>query len=308
LEIASYGTTDPLIAIIPLLRPQAVLSKIISGVGSWSIRKPSYNDPAFCLVLEGSCFLTPDGVDALELRRGDFVLLPETPSFTLASDPAARPELLPFNYDRETHYGDADTAPTMRMLGGFFRFDRANSQLLTRMLPAVVVVRRDDAGGGRLRRIVELIGDEANASRPGQDAILERLTEVLLIEALRCWSLRPSKEERGLLAGLADPSLSKALREIHGDISRKWTVAQLARCACMSRAVFADRFARTIGIPPMQYIVEWRIATAKAILRREQRPLAAIAARVGYQSVSAFSTAFTRVTGSAPSDYIRIAR
>jgi AraC-like DNA-binding protein len=76
----------------------------------------------------------------------------------------------------------------------------------------------------------------------------------------------------------------------------------------MSRAVFADRFARTIGIPPMQYIVEWRIATAKAILRREQRPLAAIAARVGYQSVSAFSTAFTRVTGSAPSDYIRIAR
>ena len=97
----------------------------------------------------------------------------------------------------------------------------------------------------------------------------------------------------------------KAHREIHVDVARHWTVEQLARTAGMSRAVFAERFSRKIGMPPMQYLLEWRVALAKDMLRRERPSLAEVAERVGYQSASAFSTAFTRLTGRSPGEFAR---
>lgn len=300
---ATTDTSDPLAAIISLLRPQTVLSKIVSGAGDWSVRKPRYEDPAFCLMLAGSCFLAPDGVSALELREGDFVLLPEMPGFTLASDLSIIPTPVDLDPARETHYGSGPA--TMRMLGGYFRFDRSNAQLLVKLLPPVIHIRREDPGATRVRRIVELIGEEAEAQRPGRTLILERLVEVLLVEALRFRSASAAREDQGLLAGLSDPALARTLREIHVDLARRWTVEQLARTAGMSRSVFAERFAGKIGLPPMQYLLEWRVALAKDILRTERPPLAEVAERVGYQSASAFSTAFTRLTGSTPSEFAR---
>ena len=297
--------SDPLAIIISLLRPQTVLSKIVSGAGKWSIRKPRYEDPAFCLLLDGSCFLEPDGIGALELREGDFVLLPEMPSFTLASDLNLSPTLVDFDHSRVTHYGTESGPMMMRMLGGYFRFDRANAQLLVKLLPPVIHIRREEAGATRVRKIVELIGEEADAHRAGRALILERLVEVLLVEALRFRSASTAREEQGLLAGLSDPALAHTLREIHVDLARRWTVEQLARTAGMSRAVFAERFARKIGMPPMQYLLEWRVALAKDILRSERPSLAEVAERVGYQSASAFSTAFTRLTGRSPSEFAR---
>lgn len=302
---ATAETPEPLAAIIALLRPRTVLSKIVSGAGRYSIRKPRYEDPAFCLMLEGSCFLQPDGVGVIELREGDFVLLPEMPAFTLSSDLDLAPLPRAFDYARETRHG-AESAPiTMRSLGGYFRFDRANAPLLVKLLPPVVHIRRDDEGATRVRRIVELIGEEADTELPGRDLILERLVEVLLVEALRFRVSSSAEQQRGLLAGLADPGLARALRAIHGDIARSWTVEQLARTAFMSRAVFAERFTRRVGMPPMQYLVEWRMAVAKDMLRRERMSLAMVAQQVGYQSASAFSTAFTRLQGCTPSAFAR---
>jgi AraC-like DNA-binding protein len=302
---ANADTPDPLAAIISLLRPQTVLSKIVSGAGEWSIRKPRYEDPAFCLLLEGSCYLDLDGVGALELKEGDFVLLPETPSFMLASDLNLNPALIAFDPSRNTHYGTESGPATMRMLGGYFRFDRANAPLLVKLLPPVVHIRREEPGATRLRRTVELIGEEADADRPGRVLILERLVEVLLVEALRFRSASAAREEQGLLAGLSDPALARTLREIHVDVARRWTVEQLARAAGMSRAVFAERFARKVGMPPMQYLLEWRVALAKAMLRGERPSLAEVAEKTGYQSASAFSTAFARLTGRSPSEFAR---
>jgi AraC-like DNA-binding protein len=305
LQPTTVDTSDPLASIISLLRPQTVLSKVVSGAGKWSIRKPRYEDPAFCLLLDGSCFLDPDGVGALELKEGDFVLLPETPSFTLASDLSVSPTLLAFDHSRETHYGAKSGPVTMRMLGGYFRFDRANAQLLVRLLPSVIHIRREEQGAMRLRRVVELIGEEADAHRPGRGLILERLVEVLLVEALRFRSASAAREEQGLLAGLSDPALARTLREIHVDVARRWTVEELAHTAGMSRAVFAERFARKVGMPPMRYLLEWRVALAKDMLRCERSSLAEVAERVGYQSSSAFSTAFARLTGRSPSEFAR---
>jgi len=152
---------------------------------------------------------------------------------------------------------------------------------------------------------VELIGEETNAHRPGRDLILERLVEVLLLEALRFRSASARTGEHGLLAGLSDPALARSLREIHIDIAQRWTVEELARAAGMSRAALAERFARIVGMPPLQHVLEWRMAVAKDILRRERPPLDEVAEKVGYQSASAFSTAFTRVTGCSPSQFAR---
>lgn len=305
---SSDSTQDPLADVIGLLRPQAVLSKVISGAGHWAVRYAGYDDPGFCLMLEGRCFLAPKGIGRIELDEGDFVLLPVVPSFTMASDLETKP--VPFTpaptHTGELRHGTKSGPPTMRQLGGYFRFDRANAGLLVRFLPSMVLIRRGEAGSSRVRRIVELLAEETAQHRPGRDLILERLVEVLLVEALR---FRPAsvaaREEQGLLAGLADPALARALRRMHEAVSYRWTVEELARTAGMSRATFAERFHRTVGMPPMEYLLEWRIAIAKDLLCRERPALAELAERIGYQSASAFSTAFTRHAGCAPSVFAR---
>lgn len=296
---------DPLAAIIELLHPQTVLSKIISGAGTWSVRYPPGDDPGFCLMLEGSCFLHGDGLPLLELHEGDFLLFPANPGFVMASDRSLSPVSMRYAVADEIRHGTRTGPPTMRQLGGWFRFDRTNAQLLVRSLPSAVLVRRDEPGADRLRRIVGLIRDETTTQRPGRDLILERLVEVLLVEALRFRPAEAERQEKGFLAGLADPALAYALRRLHADVARAWTVAELAQVAGMSRAVFAQRFNRKVGMPPMQYLLEWRIAIAKDALRRDRVPLAELAERVGYQSASAFSTAFARVTGASPSAFAR---
>jgi AraC-like DNA-binding protein len=299
--------SDPLVAMITLLRPQAVLSKVVSGSGDWSIRYERSQDPAFCLMLEGRCFLEVDGIGLLELRQGDFVFLPEMPGFVLASDPSLTPTPVTPAHVAEVRHGRATGPAGMRMLGGWFHVDPANARLLVRLLPPAVHIRREEEGAARVGRIVELIADETRDKRPGQELILERLVQVLLVEALRFLPTSPGRQERGLLAGLSDPALASILRAIHVDVARRWTVADLARSAFMSRAAFAERFARKVGMPPMEYVLEWRMAIAKDLLRNERPPLARVAERVGYQSASAFSTAFTRFAGCPPSEFARLA-
>ncbi|MBX3200254.1 MAG: AraC family transcriptional regulator [Labilithrix sp.] len=299
---------DPLAEVIALLRPQTVLSKVISGAGRWAVRYAGYQDAGFCLMLQGSCFLDPEGVGRVELKEGDFVLLPAIPSFTMASDPKMRPvSVAPAPGPvEELRHGTKAVPATMRQLGGYFRFDHANARLLVKLLPSMVLVRRDEPGASRIRRLVELIAEETASRQPGRDLILERLVEVLLVEALRFQpASAAARQAQGLLAGLAVPALARALHRMHEDVALRWTVEELARVAGMSRAVFAERFNQKVGMPPMEYLAEWRIAIAKDLLCRERPPLAELAERVGYQSASAFSTAFTRHAGCSPSAFAR---
>ena len=124
-------SSDPLAALIPLLRPQAVLSKIVSGAGRWSVRYPPHEHPGFCLMLEGSCFLDADGVGSFELHAGDFVLLPAVPAFTLASDLSITPTPVRPSHRPELRHGTRSGPPSMRQLGGYFRFDRAKGILFS---------------------------------------------------------------------------------------------------------------------------------------------------------------------------------
>ena len=132
--------------------------------------------------------------------------------------------------------------------------------------------------------------------------MLSRLIEVMLIETLRreaeAWSAHT-----GVLGGLADPRLAAALADIHADVRRGWTVAELARRSGMSRSVFARRFSEAVGAAPVEYLLNWRMALSKDALLHGRGTLEEVAAEVGYKSASAFSTAFSRRVGCPPGDY-----
>ncbi|PCC69491.1 AraC-type DNA-binding protein [Nannocystis exedens] len=294
---------DPLSQVIALLQPRAVFSKPISGAGRWAVRYAEFGQPSFCTVLEGRCRLAVDGYRPLTLEAGDFLLLPATPGFTMSGFEPATPERIDPKLTpaptAEVRHGTRGGRPDVRLLGGYFVFDSPDAQLLVSLLPAVVHVR----GVERLSLLVRLVGDEAGQRRAGRDLVLTRLVELLLIEALR--STPGEDTPPGLLRGLADARLAPALRQIHGQFARPWTVAQLAKTAALSRSAFFERFTRAVGLPPMEYLLAWRMAMAKDLLRRQDLALAEVAERVGYASASTFSTAFSRHVGQAPSHYAR---
>lgn len=295
---------DPLSEVIGLLRPRTVFSKRISGAGRWAVRYSAYGEPSFCTVLEGGCRLMVDGHDPeITLEAGDFVLLPATPGFTMAGfEPATPvhidPAVTPAPAD-EVRHGTPGVEPDVRLLGGYFVFDSPDAGLLGSLFPTVVHVR----GAERLSTVVHLVGDEASAQRSGRDLVLRRLVEVLLVEALR--STPGQAAHPGLLRGLADERIAPAIRDMHADVARSWTVPQLARVAALSRSAFFDRFTRTVGLPPMEYLLTWRMALAKDLLRRHELALTEVADRVGYGSASAFSAAFRRYVGQPPSHFAR---
>lgn len=295
---------DPLAEVIALLQPRAVFSKGISGAGRWAVRYADFGHPSFCVVLEGSCQLAVDGQDAITLDAGDFVLLPATPGFTMAgAEPAAPRYIDPKTAPAPTtelRHGEQDGPPDVRLLGGYFVFGSPDAALLVSLLPALMHVR----GVEHLEVLVQLVNRESGAERPGRELVLSRLVELLLIESLRSTSSGDDAPP-GLLRGLADARIGQAMRHMHANPSRPWTMAQLAQTAALSRSAFYERFARAVGMPPMEYLLAWRMALAKNLLLRQDLAIAEVAERVGYGSASTFSTAFSRHVGLAPGRYAR---
>lgn len=294
---------DPLSEVITLLRPRAVFTKGISGAGRWGVRYTDFGHPSFCVVVEGGCRLAVDGEKPLTLEAGDFVLLPSTPGFTMSGFDPVTPKLYDPKHaatiEGDVRHGTPDGPPSVRLLGGFFIFEGEDSGLLVSMLPGQVHVR----GVERLSVLVRLLLEESAQQRAGRDLVLDRLVEILLVEALRLTQTRDAPA--GLLRGLGDARLAEAIRQIHADPARSWTMAQLAKEAALSRSAFFDRFARNVGMPPMEYLLAWRMALAKDLLRRSDADIAEVAERVGYGSASTFSTAFSRYVGQPPGRYAR---
>jgi len=294
---------DPLSEVLALLQPHAVFSRRISGAGRWGVAYSAFGHPSFCAVLEGRCRLAVDGQRALTLEAGDFVLLPSTPGFTMSGFGPVRPVRFDPKVTSarlgEVRHGTRGGPPDVRLLGGWFAFDSPDAGLLVSLLPSVIHVR----GAERLSILVRLVGEESSERRSGRDLVLTRLVEVLLIEALR--STPREDAPPGLLRGLADARLAPAIRQMHGQLARSWTVAQLAKTAALSRSAFFERFTRTVGLPPMEYLLAWRMAIAKDLLRRDDFGIADVAERVGYGSASTFSTAFSRHVGKPPGRYAR---
>lgn len=297
---------DALAAVVSLLKPQTVGTKIVRGAGRWGVRYPAFEKPSFALVLQGPFWLAADGLAGTTLATGDFVLFPSTPAFTLASDARVKPRAAkPAPSDRqleEVFHGDRAADGAVSLVGGYFAFDPINASLLLDYLPRMLHVRSNDPAIASVAPIVDFIRREAGEPRAGQALVLTRLIEVLLVEALR--SASAEIIAKGLLAGLRDPQLATALRGIHTQTAQRWTLAMLARTAGMSRSSFAERFARVIGMTPLNYLLQWRLAVAKNLLAHEQVSVGEVALAVGYESASGFSTAFSRETGRSPKEFV----
>ncbi|ADJ63910.1 AraC family transcriptional regulator [Herbaspirillum seropedicae] len=292
--------SDPLSEVVRLLRPQAVFANLISGKGNWAVRYSEFGKPSFCIMLEGSCRLAVDEQEPTTLSAGDFVLLPTTPGFTISSFVPAPPVHLDPNKvpeGLELRYGEQTGQPDMRSLGGSFEFGCADPSLLVSLLPKVVHVQ----GSTRLSQLVQMVGEEASGGKPGSEFMLSRLAEMLLVEAMR--SSTSTSAPPGLLRGLGDERLAVALKHMHARIEQRWSVAQLARIAALSRSSFFERFTRTLGVAPMAYLLAWRMEIARELLRRGELSVSEIAERTGYGSTSAFSVAFTRQVGQPPGLY-----
>ena len=301
--IESPVLTDPLADIVSFLQPRAPYSKWVAGTGPWRIRREQAGQVFYALVLEGAIRFQADGRDEVELAQGDFVLVPSSFGFTTTSA-TERPEAgivtTPVHLGNGAlRVGRAEGPADCQYLVGHCVFGSPDAALLVALLPETVVVRRDE----RLALLARLVRDETLSKRPARDVVLERLLEVLFIEALR--STAASDSAPGLLRGLADQRLAEPIRAMHREPARAWTVDALAALAALSRSSFFARFSRTMGMPPMEYLYRWRMILAKDLLKHGQLPVAAIADRVGYGSSSAFSLAFTRHTGLAPAHFAR---
>lgn len=291
---------DPLAEVVTLLQPGTPFSKVVSGAGAWSIRRTEAGRPFYCVILQGSCRLAVDGHEPVVLQEGDFALVPAAYGFTVSSRaPAAVPAPPVALPDGEFRLGRQSGPPDVRWLVGYCVFGSPDAALLVSLLPQLVHVR----GEKRLATLVQLVSEESRARRPARDVVLERLLEVLLIEALR--STAGTEASPGLLRGLADERLAAAIRRMHETPSRSWTAARLAKEAALSRSAFFERFRRTVGVAPMEYLLAWRMALAKSLLRRKEGSITEVAERVGYRSAGTFTIAFTRHVGLPPARYAR---
>lgn len=292
---------DPFAEVVALLQPGAPFSKVVGGAGAWRVRRSEMGQPFYCAVLEGSCVLTLDGRMPITLKEGDFILIPAAYDFAMSSIVPADQEfdtpplaLGPGEFRLGIAHGPHD----VRLIVGHCVFGSPDAALLVSLLPELIHVQ----GARRLASLVELVRDESREQRPARDIVLQKMLEVLLIEAIRSHEVKP--ESTGLLRGLSDERLAAALRGMHRAPNRGWTVALLAQEATLSRSAFFARFTDAMGVAPMKYLLTWRMALAKNLLRNDCR-IADVAERVGYSSASAFSVAFSRHVGMAPAHYAR---
>lgn len=298
-------TVDPLAEIVTLLQPRANFSKLVECAGAWRVRGDVEAKPFYCAVLEGQCRVIAEGQPPIALQAGDFLLAPATHRQIIESiePPPHGIAMVPVEIgDGRFRMGPRDGEPNLRMQVGLCSFASADAALLVYLLPTMVVAHDEP----RLATLVQLVSDETRRHRPAREVVLERLLEVLLIEALRCGTETTSVPS--VARGLTDDRLVAALRAMHARPQHAWTVAELAAETAMSRSAFFARFNRTVGLAPMEYLFAWRMALAKRLLRTGELAIEHVAAQVGYGSASTFSTAFARHVGMPPARYARNTR
>jgi AraC-like DNA-binding protein len=255
--------------------------------------------------------------EPVRLAAGDIALISGTGRYTIADDPSTPPQVVIHGGKKYlvdggqevvgTHrslaprtYGDGLPGATIMLRGAYDLRGDVSDRLLG-MLPPLAVV----PAGPRTRAALDLLATEVAGEEPGQDAVLYRLLDLVLVLALRAWCARPESALPAWYQALADPAIGDALRLLHEDPAHRWTVAALAAKAGMSRAAFAARFTRLVGEPPLTYLTGWRMALGADLLRDTEATVATVARQVGYEDAFAFSVAFKRARGVSPSVWRR---
>jgi AraC-like DNA-binding protein len=266
----------------------------------------------FGLVTRGHCWLSLEGVpDAMPLAGGDCFLLAPGTSYTLRDHPRTRArsfcEVAPRDRSQVIQYGGGG-APTT-IVSGWFQFDPTSVKILQRLLPQVILVPGDQAQSVTLHTTLKMLASEMADRTPGSDLVVNRLADVLFIQCVRAhFGSRSDPCKRGVLHAMFDPQIGVALNLMHEKVESAWTVESLAAASGMSRSAFALRFKELVGETPLEYLTNWRMHKATALLRKGDKKLFEVAKAVGYDSDAAFGKAFKRVLGVAPREYERNSR
>jgi AraC-like DNA-binding protein len=264
----------------------------------------------FHFITEGECWVELGDQPPVRLMAGDAVIFPQGDAHRMGSQPGlpaasgARLDEVLARRPRLLAYGGGGT--TTKLVCGYLACDaRLARMLLAGLAPIVKVNVRGSNAGVWLEASLRYALAEARSPRPGGHGVLAKLAEVLFIEVLRIHMNEQADGRTGWLAGVNDRIVGAALRALHAEPARPWTLEELARVAGTSRSVLAERFAQTVGQAPMQYLAQWRMLLASNLLARSNAPLGRIAEEVGYQTDTAFSRAFRREYGMPPAAWRR---
>lgn len=295
---------DPISEVIGLLRPRAI-GGCVHAAGPWALRFEPFPHVRFGTVVRGECWLQVEGLKPVLLRQGDFFLLGNPPHYVLGSALGVRPRsakaLLATSPDGGLRIRP-DRAEEAFVCGGHFVFDDRNAPLLLDFLPTLVHVRSTDPRGKTFAHVSDLLVHEIESSAVGGALVIDRLAQVLLVHMLRAHAAEPAHPV-GWLAALHDDRIGAALRAMHGDVAHPWTLDELSRIARMSRSAFSASFKSRVGMAPLEYLIAWRMAVARDALARRTKSISELAFATGYESESAFSTAFRRVVGASPKQF-----
>ncbi|WP_243794630.1 AraC family transcriptional regulator [Saccharopolyspora gloriosae] len=277
----------------------------------WSLRMASGAPLTLATMLSGHAWIVPDQHEPVLIEVGDIAVIRGDVPYAVANDPATTPSLVVTSADYcstvegiEHASGAAPSCGTPAdgdavLLSGAFERRGELSERLLQALPAVLVVPAADSHSPS----VEMVTEEVARDRPGQQLVLDRLLDLMLISALRSWFDNPAADAPAWCRALDEPVVGAALRLLHDTPAHPWTVAELAAKVGISRAALARRFTALVGEPPMAYLTSWRITLAADLLRETDHTVDTIARKVGYANAFALSVAFKRLRGMRPSDH-----
>lgn len=262
---------------------------------------------SYHVVTEGTIWGGVPDEPYLHLHAGDIIVFPHGDAHVLSSAPGMRGALDLSRFDIALHAQRpfaitmGDRPDPARFVCGFLGCDARPFNPLLNALPRVIHV--SDRTGGALQTFVQFAIAESNDPRPGGEAVLGRLSELMFVDVVRRYLETLPADRTGWLAGLREPFVGKALAALHRAPAREWTLEALSREVGLSRSALAERFTEYVGQPPMQYLTNWRMQLAANHLLAGTDPVAAIAERVGYESEAAFSRAFKKSVGTPPSQW-----
>jgi AraC-like DNA-binding protein len=298
---------DPLSDVLSLLKPRSYMSGGFDAGGDWSIQYARHEGIKCYAVVSGQCWLSVEDVpDAVRLKTGDCFLLPSGRPFRLASDTTLTPVDAAAIYSN-TRDGDITLykgGGNFCVVGSYFALAGKHAGILLGMLPPIVHLRKK-ADQAALRWSVERMMQELRERQPGGFLVAQHLAHMMLVQALRLHLAEGLRGGVGWLFALADKQMGAAISAIHDNPSHRWTLQELAVRVGMSRSTFALKFKETVGSSPMEYLTRWRMLRAGDRLANSSDPVSVIALSLGYESESAFSTAFKRVMGCSPRQYSR---
>lgn len=299
-----------------LTGPRANSAFLLKSVleSPWSLRIQDEAPLTVVTVTAGSAWLMMDGLEAINLRPGGVAIVRGPGHYTVADDPRRSPTVIIHPGQLSTTVDGDELCAAMSlglrtwgttmdgsvtMVTGTYQTPSEISRLLLDALPEVVCLS-DDAWHSPF---LDLLTSEMTRDQPGQDVVLDRLLDLVVIAAVRAWLVRPDSQAPGPLHAQHDPVVRTALELIQDNPARAWTVAALAAETGLSRAAFARRFAGATGVTPMAYVTQWRLALAADLLRDPSWTIGAVAHQVGYGNAFALSTAFKRIRGVSPRHY-----